>query len=63
MKKKQAISIINIFPEEFHPNITEKFEECYTTHNDQLKKEPNGCETWLGYTGCFYEFSQNVNFI
>ncbi|OXA51248.1 uncharacterized protein LOC110853225 [Folsomia candida] len=60
LKHDKALGVVEIFPEKFKTNITAKFEQCCTDNNDKLKKEPNGCESWLPFSECFYDFAKSL---
>ncbi len=60
LKLDKGIALVDVFPSQFKSNITAQFNHCVSEHNDKLKKEPNGCTSWMPFSTCFFEYGRGV---
>lgn len=61
IKKGEVGPVLEMFPEQYKANISAQFEKCFEEHNGNIKKEPNGCDSWIPFSKCFYEYGKGVS--
>lgn len=59
LKKTEASKFVSMLPNEYQEEGKTKFEECYKSSHNKIKKESK-CDSWIPFSSCFIGFAENV---